>query len=158
MDNADDVVLTAQGHVLLRSRMAELGDRMRSVGRLLAAGLPDDGEVARCYARVSTEHAMLCSVLLKARPMDTVPGDPASVVIGDHVLIGLDDGTVESFMVVHPLEASLDGSRDAALTPARVSVESPLGRALLGRRVLETVEVATAASSYHCRILHADRY
>jgi transcription elongation GreA/GreB family factor len=65
------------------------------------------------------------------------------------VSIGLDDGTEESYFVVHAQEAVVDD--------ARVSVDSPLGRALLGRNVGETVEVAGPGGSYRCTILAASR-
>ena len=39
----------------------------------------------------------------------------------------------------------------------RISAESPLGRALLGRHVGEAVEVAVPGGSYRCTILTASR-
>ncbi len=63
--------------------------------------------------------------------------------------IRLDDGTDETYVIVHGVEAVVDD--------ARISVESPLGQALLGRRVGDTVEVAVPMGSYRCTIFGATR-
>ena len=69
--------------------------------------------------------------------------------LGDRVAIRLDDGSEESYVVVHRVEAAVDDGR--------ISAESPLGRALLGRHVGEAVEVAVPGGSYRCTILTASR-
>jgi transcription elongation GreA/GreB family factor len=48
-------------------------------------------------------------------------------------------------------------AEEAVVDDARISVDSPLGRALLARRVGETVEVAGPGGSYRCTILSATR-
>ena len=54
------------------------------------------------------------------------------------------------YLVVDPIEAPLDD--------VRISVESPLAQALIGRRVGEQVEVDAPAGRYRCRILTTGRY
>jgi transcription elongation GreA/GreB family factor len=153
----DDVVLTARGHALLRSRLAKLGDQMRStLSTALRAGA-FDGEVASRYQRASSEHAALLLALLEARPLDSVPADPETVLVGDRVRVRKDDGAVESLIVVHPLESFLDNGADRADPPRPVATDSQLGRALLGRKVSDHVEVQGPAGPYRCRILSADR-
>jgi hypothetical protein len=56
---------------------------------------------------------------------------------------------VERFRLVHPLEAFLDDER--------ISAESPLARALLGRAIGETVSVEAPAGRYRVRILATHR-
>jgi transcription elongation factor GreA len=63
---------------------------------------------------------------------------PADVRIGSRVRVrdrGADGGAVEEFQIVDP--------HDVAPQLGRISSESPLGRALLGRRVGDTVHVRT---------------
>jgi len=50
---------------------------------------------------------------------------------------------------VHAIEASVDD--------ARISVESPLAKALLGRRVGDNVDVAVPNGTYWCSIVTASR-
>jgi transcription elongation factor GreA len=69
--------------------------------------------------------------------------------VGDTVTIRLEDGTEEAFVIVHAIEASVDD--------ARISVESPLAKALLGRRVGDNVDVAVPTGTYRCRIMTASR-
>jgi transcription elongation GreA/GreB family factor len=52
------------------------------------------------------------------------------------VTVGL-PGTQQQFLFVHPLEAALDS--------VRISASSPLGRAVLGRRAGDLVDVASPA-------------
>jgi transcription elongation factor GreA len=71
------------------------------------------------------------------------------VEVGDTVTIRLEDGTEEAFVIVHAIEASVDD--------ARISVESPLAKALLGRRVGDNVDVAVPNGTYWCSIVTASR-
>lgn len=153
----DGLVLTARGHALLRSRLAKLGDQMRSA---LNAGIwagSFDGDIAARYREASTEHAALREALLDARTVDSVPADPKTVLVGDRVRLLVGDGAVESRLVVHPLEWSLDQASGLSDLLPRVSTASPLGRALLGRRVWESVEVDDPTGPCRCTILSADR-
>ena len=154
----DDLVLTPRGHDLLRFRLAMLGDEMRStLSAVLREGV-FDGEAACRYQQASTEHAALLLALLESRPVGSVPADPRTVLVGDRVRVVTDDGAVESLVVVHPLELSLDDAFGRA-KPAlrRVSTASPLGRAMLGRNVSDVIEVRDPTGPYRCRILSADR-
>jgi transcription elongation factor GreA len=65
------------------------------------------------------------------------------------VTIRLGDGSVETYIVAHVAEATV--------ADERISVDSPLGRALLGRHVGDSVEVEVPAGSYLCTITQASR-
>jgi transcription elongation factor GreA len=140
--------LTVEGRRLLEERVdlletavAELDDALRDPDRR--------ADVVEAYQRAAGEVAELRALLCNAAVLDDLPDDPRRVDLGDHVSIRLDDGTEETYVVVHRAEAVVDD--------ARISVESPLGQALLGRGVGDTVEVAVPAGPYRCTILSATR-
>ena len=107
-------------------------------------------EAVGTYLRIQRERDRLGAVLREAELVeDAFDDDPAVVEVGDRVMIRLDDGTAERYVLVHPAEAAVDSDR--------ISIESPLGRALLRRRVGEFVSVIAPSTSYRCRILTAAR-
>jgi transcription elongation factor GreB len=128
------VVLTPEGKQWLLARATWLA------GEPDAAGWGDEG-----YARGAAELAQLHSILGQAITTEELPPEqPGVVELGDEVTVEFAGGETERFLLVDPVEAPLD--------QLRISVESPLARALLGRQVGEEVEVqapaaATAAAS-----------
>jgi transcription elongation factor GreA len=144
----DDVYLTPEGLLLLHERIRILAETAAELHVAL-----DDAERSpesvEAYQRATRELARLESLVHSAHAIDEVLDDPRVVELGDTVAIRLEDGIVESYVVVHRAEASFDDHW--------ISVESPLGRALLGRRVGETVEVSVPTGSYRCTILSATR-
>lgn len=142
--------LTVAGRQLLERRIAALD---ATAAELRAAiGEPESRtESVDAYLRTSRERDHLQSVLRASELVDDAfADDPAVVEVGDRVIIRMDDGTAERYVLVHPAEAAADRGR--------ISIESPLGRALLSRRVGETVSVFAPAMSYDCRILTAARH
>jgi transcription elongation GreA/GreB family factor len=127
------VVLTPDGHRWLMSRAAALASEADQ------AEWGDEG-----HARGSAELAQLSSILGQAITTDELPPERRGVVeLGDEVTVEFDAGDTDQFLLVDPVEAPLD--------QLRISVESPLAQALLGRRVGEQAEVqrppaATAAA------------
>jgi transcription elongation factor GreA len=145
---ADEIFLTQAGRQLLLDRARELRNRADAlIGSLEdQAGEPwtvDERE------RALSELDRLTSALATARAVEELPGDPRVVLLGDVVDLRLSDGTAERHIVVHPVEAPIDD--------ARISTESPLGVALLGRHVGEDVEVRAPSGSYRCTIVSAER-
>jgi transcription elongation factor GreA len=59
------------------------------------------------------------------------------VEVGDKVLIQNQDGKIEQFTIV--------GSAEASPVEGKISNESPVGKALLGKKIGDEVEVATPA-------------
>jgi len=92
--------------------------------------------------------ALLERLLRVAVAAEDRPGGTDAVQLGDAVTIQLPDA-LERFLVVHPLEASLDD--------VRISASSPLARAVLGRRAGDLVDVASPAGRYRARILAVER-
>jgi transcription elongation factor GreA len=65
------------------------------------------------------------------------PALPGVVEVGDKVLIQNQDGKIEQFAIV--------GSAEANPVEGKISNESPVGKALLGRKIGDEVEVGTPA-------------
>ena len=143
-----EMALTTEGRRLLEERIAAMAIVLAD----LADGLQDperrDG-VVEPYQRTARELEQLRALLDGAATLDDLPDDPRRVDLGEHVSIRLEDGAEETYVVVHRVEAVVDD--------ARISMESPLGRALLGREVGDSVEVSGPAGPYRCTILSASR-
>jgi transcription elongation factor GreA len=143
-----DASLTAEGRRLLEERIGVL----RAAEADLADALQDPQrreDAVEAYQRTARDLAELQALLDRAATLDDEPDDPLRVDLGDRVSIRLDDGTEEAYVVVHRMEARVDD--------ARISADSPLGQALLGREVGEVVEVSVPAGPYRCTILTAGR-
>lgn len=82
--------------------------------------------------------------ILKSAKVIAVQKTADFVVIGSTVKIEMDD-EIDEFTIVGRVEA--DPSKK------RISNESPLGEALLGTKVGETVEVTTPIVKYKCKVL-----
>ena len=79
---------------------------------------------------------MLENVVKNATVIES-PSLPGVVEIGDKVLIQNQDGKIEQFVIV--------GSAEASPVEGKISNESPVGKALLGKKIGDEVEVATPA-------------
>ena len=144
---ADPTYLTAEGRRLLEERLHTLRDRL---AELDAAFEDDRGEdVARARVQVADELAAVEAVLARAVDVEHVPDDPDVVEVGDAVAIRLEDGSEERYVLVSATEAIVDDER--------ISLESPLAKALIGHRVGDEVDVAVPGGSYRCTILSASR-
>jgi transcription elongation factor GreA len=142
-------VLTADGRAQLGARAARLRDTVLPELRDALADSKRDGEVVLEYERALLELRRLDALLASAVALEDRPHDPSIVELGDLVVLELDDGSIERFRLVDPVEAALDD--------VRISVASPLAQALLGRRVGDVVDVTAPGSSYCCRVLGAIR-
>lgn len=140
--------LTEEGRQLLVERIDVVAGTVAQLQRAL-----DDPEsrvdTVDVYRRATQELDRLRSLLARASAIEDLPDDPAVVELGDTVAIRLDDGTAETYIVVDASEAPVEDQR--------ISVQSPLGRALLGNRVGDSIDVPIPAGSYRCTILSAQR-
>jgi Transcription elongation factor, GreA/GreB, C-term len=134
------VVLTPDGQRWLIARAAWLATEPDQIG------WGDGG-----YPRRAAELARLNRILGQAITTEELPPErPGVVELGDEVRVEFAAGDTERFLLVDPVEAPLD--------QLRISVESPLAQALLGRRVGEQVEVEAPAGRYQCRIVATGRH
>jgi transcription elongation GreA/GreB family factor len=145
------VVLTPEGHRRLAARAAWLAtERIPRLAHNLD-GSDQDRWAGGEYGRAVTELARLTSILGHAITTEALPPErPGVVELGDEVMVEFDADETERFLLVDPVEAPVDD--------VRISMESPLAQALLGRRVGEQVEVDAPAGRYRCRILATGRH
>jgi transcription elongation factor GreA len=79
---------------------------------------------------------MLENIVNNANVIES-PALPGVVEIGDKVLIQNQDGKIEQFTIV--------GSAEASPVDGKISNESPVGKALLGKKIGDEVQVTTPA-------------
>jgi transcription elongation factor GreA len=132
-----------------------LEERIRVVSATVAElqhGLDDPEQRADSvegYRRANHELSRLRDLLERAAAIEDLPDNPSVVELGDSVAIRFADGADETYIIVDPDEAPVDDQR--------ISAQSPLGRALLGKNVATEVEVKIPGGSYRCTILSASR-
>jgi len=73
------------------------------------------------------------------------PAHPGIVEIGDKVLIQNQDGKIDQFTIV--------GSTESNPAEGKISNESPVGLAILGKKVGDTIEVNTPSGKIKLTIL-----
>jgi transcription elongation GreA/GreB family factor len=146
------VVLTPEGQRRLAARAAWLatGPIPRFAHYYLDD--PDQGGWASAeYGHDVRELALLTRILQGAITSDQLPPEhPGIVELGDEVAVEFATGYTQRFLVVSPIEAPLDD--------LNISVESPLGQALIGRRVGDQVEVDAPDGRFRCRIVTTGRH
>ena len=149
---AATVVLTPKGQRRLAARAAWLATGL--IPRFAHYYLDDpdqDGWASAEYGHDVSELALLTRILQRAITSDQLPPEnPGVVELGDEVAVEFANGYTQRFLVVNPIEAPLDD--------LNISVESPLGQALVGRRVGDQVEVDAPDGRFRCRILTTGRY
>lgn len=134
-------VLSAAGRHQLEARLEGALERLANLAERMSLGetSEDDRDEHRWLLAYVQE---LTAVLQHARDVGDVDEDPAIVELGDAVVVEFDDGTVETYALVEPVEtSSADG---------RISITSPLGEAVLGAGVGDRVTVHAPAGSYDC--------
>ena len=139
------ILITQEGLAKLNSEL----DHLLSVRRQEIAG-----KIKRAREMVGTENnaeyedakndqafvegriLMLENIVKNATVIES-PAMPGTVEMGDKVLIQNQDGKIEQFTIV--------GSAEASPVEGKISNESPVGKALLGKKIGDEVEVKTPA-------------
>lgn len=136
-------VLTAAGREQLEARLDRALEALAVLAERMSHGdISDtDREEHRWLLRTVEE---LTAVLHNARGIGEIDEDPTIVELGDEVVIEFDDGTVDTYALVHPVEINP--------AEARISVASPLGDALLGAHAGDRVTVHAPSGAYECVI------
>jgi transcription elongation GreA/GreB family factor len=136
-------LLTKAGRERVRRRLEEARATLAEAEEQFDSGAWSADEMAEYQRRLEMVQE-LSTVLDTAGDIAAVDEDPTIVEIGDEVDVESDDGPV-TYALVHPAEASAaDG---------RISVASPLGRALLGATPGDVVVVEAPAGPYRCRLV-----
>lgn len=151
-------LITRSGHLRLRAELDELWRLRRpEVVRALseAAAEGDRSENAEYIYRkkqlgeIDRRVRYLTKRLEALRVVDTAPSDPQAVFFGATVeLENIASGTVARYRIVGPDET------DAAL--GHISIDSPLARALLKKRVDDEVQVALPGGVQAFAVLEVD--
>jgi len=146
------IVLTPDGKQRLAARAARLAtDLIPRVAPYYLNDPDQEGWASVEYGRAVAELASLTRILQRSVTTDQLPPEnPGIVELGDEVVIEFANGYTHRFLVVNPIEAALDD--------LRISVETPLAQALVGRRVGAQVEVEAPDGRYQCRILTTGRH
>jgi transcription elongation factor GreA len=155
----DDIYLTREGYEKLKGELEHLEKvkrreiskaiaHARSLGDLSENAEYDSAknEQARCEAKIAQLNAKLSRARLI--DIDSIPND--QVFIGAKVLL-LDMDTEEQFeyMLVSKEEADYDAGK--------ISLESPVGKSILQRKVDDIVEIKVPAGVLKYKILKIGR-
>lgn len=151
---SDVTYLTQEGAARLKKELAEFkGPRRDALAKRLRAAI-QQGDLSENadYTAAKEEQAFLEGRIMELEKIlhdvviieaQTRPGDEVS--IGSHIKVQEEDFPPDEYHLVGPQEA--DPSK------GRISFESPIGKALMGHRVGDTVEVITPAGQIHLKIL-----
>jgi transcription elongation factor GreA len=127
----DGVPLTEAGHQRLTQRLDHLETTVLPELAELLRAAGGDAEASAAFARAVEEIERLSFAIRSSVITTQMPDDPELVEVGDLVTFRCADGTVDSVLIVHPVEAPLDD--------VRVSYDAPIADAMLGHRVGETI-------------------
>jgi len=149
--------LTAAGAERLREELEHLKGpaRQQLAARLRAAIQQGDLSENADYTAAKEEQAFLEGrileldmILRNAVIIEKIQNKPGEVGLGTHVTIQEEDFPPEIYHMVGPKEADpVNG---------RISHESPIGRALMGKKVGETVLADTPNGAIRFKILKVD--
>jgi transcription elongation factor GreA len=150
----DPTYLSAEGITRLRAELAELTTvrRPEVIARIKSAKELGDLKENADYTAAREEQSFLegrvatIEGLLRAAVVIEAPGADGRVHVGSSVSVEeVGDGSVAVYRIV--------GSTEADPAAGRISNASPVGRALIGRSVGETVSVVTPRGSVAYRIV-----
>lgn len=138
------VRLTAHGRELIMDRIVDI--RMRRIPELrplLVEHERDERDVA-AFEALLAEVSDLEGLLAESELVE-VPAHPTEVMLGARIRVEMHDGSDEWIRPVHPREAVLDDER--------ISVDSPLARALMGAQVNDAVTIHAPQGDWVCTVL-----
>lgn len=146
-------MLTRDGRALLEDRATRLREVQIPALRAAVVDGRQDATAVLDRDRALAELDGLEATLAVAGLVPVMKADHSKVELGDLAMVELPTANgeprVERVRLVHPIEAPLDSQR--------ISVESPMGRALLGARVGQLVAVDAPSRRYYVRVLAAVR-
>jgi len=139
------ILITQEGLAKLNSELEHLLSERRQeiAGKIKRAREMGGTENNAEYEDAKNDQAfvegrilMLENIVKNATVIES-PAMPGTVEMGDKVLIQNQDGKIEQFTIV--------GSAEASPVEGKISNESPVGKALLGKKIGDEVEVKTPA-------------
>jgi transcription elongation factor GreA len=152
---ARETVLTPEGLTELKAKIEHLStERRREVASRIkeAREFGDISENSE-YDDAKNEQAMLENQIAKleeqlraARVIDSSEVSRDTVSLGSQVTVEHEGGKKATYMIVGSAEA------DPLSVPARISNESPVGRALLGRKKGEKIDVSVPQGTLKLKV------
>ncbi|HSB89329.1 MAG TPA: transcription elongation factor GreA [Anaerolineales bacterium] len=151
--NKAPIYLTREGAAKLKVELAELRGPKRDAlaKRLRHAVQQGDLSENADYISSKEEQAFLEGRILELETIlrEAVVVDPPQasdkVALGTTVVVAVDGGSPETYQLV--------GMKEADPRRGKITHESPIGRALMGRRVGDTVEAVTPGGTLRLRVL-----
>lgn len=152
---AKQTILTPQGREKLLSELEHLQRVRRPEVTEFLRSLRDQS-AGQTYAEFSETLNEAVAIDARIRELEVLldaaevvrAGPPGTVGIGSRVVVADDHGLQDQYTIVSPVEVD---SR-----AGRISCESPVGRALLGRRQDEVVQAEAPDGRVELRILSVD--
>ncbi len=146
--------LTPEGAQKLRAELEELkGPRREDIATRLRIAI-EQGDLSENadYIRTKEEQGFLegrilevAAILRNAVIIEDSHGNNGEVVVGSHVTIQEEDFPEETYHLV--------GANEANPREGRISNESPIGKALLNKKVGDEVEVQVPNGKIHLKIV-----
>ncbi len=146
--------LTAEGAVRLKAELAQLtGHEREDLAKRLKSAI-QEGDLSENadYHKAKEDQGFLEGkiqeleyILQHAIIIEDHEGDREEINIGAHFTIQEDDHPPETFLMV--------GAAETDPRNGRISNESPIGRAVIGSRVGDTVAVETPNGQIYIKIL-----
>lgn len=141
------LVLTTSGRAWIQARLDRASGRLERIDEELHNERSEELVTERGQLLEQIEE--LGQLLRDAVAPADVVDDPTIVEIGDEVEVEFEDGSTETFLIVHPVEAGMDEHRTSA--------DAPLATAVLGHRPGDHVTVSSPAGDYTCTITGRER-
>jgi transcription elongation factor GreA len=133
----------------LVKRLEELDHEELPALETAAEGTSDPVAMTRLQT-ARAERVRLAEALATSIPLEEVPYDPEVVEVGDRVTLQMDGGTRQETYTI-------TGSLGARLDESWISGETPMAKALLGRRVGDAVEVLAPGGATRYSVLKIER-
>ena len=117
------------------TRRSEVADRIRSAKELASTQNNAEYEDAKNEQAMVEGRIQQLQALIQNAELIDVDGASQSkqVMLGSHVRVKTDEGKAHEYVIVGPAEA--------APSEGKISNESPVGRALIGKRLHDEVQV-----------------
>jgi transcription elongation GreA/GreB family factor len=140
--------LTVDGMRQLANELAAVRERRATLAEAIAT-VPDDvGEIQGELFLVDRRISEIQTLLARAQPIDHNVRVPGVVGLGSRVTVHWEEDGKETYTIVEPAEV--------ASSAGRISYESPVGRALMERRVGDQVVVETLVGPVWLEVLSVD--
>jgi transcription elongation factor GreA len=143
-----DPHLTSQGVELIEARIRDIQERRLAELRPLLVDEDRDERDVAAFESLLLEAELWQRLIAQSKTLRVAEADfEGTVTLGVRVQLRVPEGDLW-VTPVHPAEAFFDDER--------VSVESPLGAALIGKRPGDTVDIDAPRGAWQCTILKTD--